>query len=184
MAGTDPGVIQQIVAPAVMIPACAMLLLSSTSRMNTVLSRMRTFHKERLDVWCLDPDPESKLARIKAVRLEGIEHQLHRLMARVNLIRAAMLLFVVSIVCNLLSVLGLAARAFFEEPGIIHPLSVGVFLLGIVILLAGAVFSFVEIARINETIRYEHDRMERLIDGKQPGDAPDLTGHQGEGIAL
>ena len=44
-------IIQQIIAPATMVPACGLLILSSTVRMNTALGRVRAFHTERLDVW-------------------------------------------------------------------------------------------------------------------------------------
>lgn len=154
--------IQQIVAPAVMIPACGLLLLSSTARMNTVLARTRAFHSERLSVWQLEAAPGSKTDAVRSLRLEGLEHQTHRLILRARLLRVTMLLLFAAISCNLLSVIGLGLRFVVEEPGWLYRGSVGVFIAGIMLMLGAMVTSIAEVKRIVETVAYEHDRVERL----------------------
>ncbi len=163
MQAMDPQVIQQIVAPAVMIPACGLLLLSSTARMNTVLARIRAFHRERLDVWREETSEGTRHHQVRALRLEGLEHQTHRLLHRAALLRVTMIVLFLAIACNLLSVIGLALRFVVETPGLYEG-AVGVFVVGIVLMLAAMVSSVVEVGRILETVRYEHGRVERLCD--------------------
>ena len=159
----DPQVIQQIVAPAVMIPACGLLLLSSTARMNTVLARIRAFHRERLDVWREETSEGTRHHQVRTLRLEGLEHQTHRLLHRAALLRVTMILLFVAIACNLLSVIGLALRFVTDIPGLYEG-AVGVFVVGIVLMLGAMGTSVLEVGRILETIRYEHGRVERLCD--------------------
>jgi len=189
MSPDAPSIIQQIIAPATLIPACGLLLLSSTSRMNTLLARIRAFHAERLDVWQRDAKPATRDHAVRALRLEGLEHQTNRLLRRVRLLRANMLLLVVAIACNLLSVIGLALHnALGERMLTIYAASAGVFILGIVVMLAAMLASFFEILPIAETVRYEHDRVEALCAQPPPSDAnappPPLTPDADEGAGL
>jgi len=181
----DPNVIQEIVAPAVMIPACGLLLLSTSARMNTVLARIRAFHVERLNVWQSDAQPGTRNDAVRSLRLEGLEHQTHRLILRARILRVTMLLLFTAIACNLLSVIGLALRFVIDEPGWIYLAAVGVFILGITLMLAAMITSIAEVRRIVETVSYEHERVERLCDmpGKTiAGGAPmDLPAGPGMG---
>jgi hypothetical protein len=184
---TDPGVIQQLVAPAVMIPACGLLLLSSTARMNTVLARVRAFHGERLDVWRHEHDAGSRHDRVRALRLEGLLRQTERLMVRAAFLRLTMLQLFCAIMCNLLSVIGLAVRVVVgPEPAGLYTASVAVFLLGIVFMFGAMVTSVLEVVRILETVEYEHDRVGELCDEEPPGDrrAVHPAPSEGEGMGL
>lgn len=159
----DSTIIQQIVAPAAMIPACGLLLLSSTARMNTVLSRIRAFHHERLDVWKEDPQPGSRAGRVRELRLEGLEHQTHRLLRRAELLRASMLMLIVAVACNLLSVIGLAAGFVVEHVSTtLRDGAAAVFVAGVIAMVGAMVTSFLEVFRITETVTYEHKRVEAL----------------------
>ncbi|MEO1008296.1 MAG: DUF2721 domain-containing protein [Planctomycetota bacterium] len=180
------GIIQDLVAPAILIPACGLLLLSSTARMNTVLARIRAFHRERLDVWRDDPAPGSRDEGVRNLRLEGLERQTTRLIARAALLRATMIQLFAAIICNLLSVFGLAAPYVVGESAVLLYASVIVFLLGIAAMLGAMATSVLEVARILETVHYEHDRVESLC-GTPPPDDPGpvhpLPG-MGEGMGL
>lgn len=163
MALTDADVIRQIIAPATMIPACGLLLLSTTARMNTVLARIRAFHHERLDVWRLDAKPGSRDQQVRDLRLEGLEHQTHRLLSRAWLLRCTMLLLFVAVGCNLLAALGLAARLVVGEAAQwLETAPEVVFIVGIVLMGGAMVSSFLEVLRILETVWYEHRRVEQL----------------------
>jgi len=169
MAASDPGVIQQLVAPAVMIPACGLLLLSSTARMNTVLARIRAFHRERLDVWRSDADEGTRDDWVRTLRLEGLQRQTDRMLVRSALLRATMLQLFCAVTCNLLTMIGLGLRLVFgSEPIGIYVASVWVFIAGVVCMIGAMVTSVLEVARILETVRYEHDRVEQLCGGDPP----------------
>lgn len=162
MPASDPGIIQQLVAPAVMVPACGLLLLSTTARMNTVLARVRAFHRERLDAWSRDEAPGSPRARVRELRVEGLEHQTHRLLARARLLRLTMLALFVAIGCFLLAMLLLAARLLAPGSEALYNAAVAVFVAGVLVMVGAMLSSGLEVARILETVRYEHDRVEGL----------------------
>jgi hypothetical protein len=177
-------VIQEVVAPAVMIPASALLLLSSTARMNVVLARIRTFHREQLDVWCQDPAEGSRHAAVRETRLEGLEHQVDRLLRRARLLRMTMLLLFGAITCNLPSVLALAAHYVLTDPQVVYRLSVYLFLVGIALILVAMVTSVLEVGRILETLRYEHRRVARLMSNPPDGSRPSAMTGDGESMGL
>ncbi|MEM8756549.1 MAG: DUF2721 domain-containing protein [Planctomycetota bacterium] len=182
---TVPGVIQELVAPAVMIPASALLLLSSTARMNVVLARIRTFHREQLDVWCQDPAAGSKQEAVRETRLEGLEHQVHRLLIRARLLRATMLILFTAITCFLIAMLLLGAQHLVEEPAPLYRGSVYMLSAGVVLMLTAMVTSIAEVGAILHTLRYEHRRVEYLL-GHDPESmiVPPRTSDAGEGVGL
>lgn len=186
-AADDPGVIQQLVAPAVMVPACGLLLLSSTARMNTVLARVRAFHAERLNIWRDGAEAGTRAEQVRDLRLEGLERQTHRLLDRASLLRITMLLLFSAIACNLFTMLALALRHAVGSEDALYVAAIGIFLLGVVLVLASMVSSALEVGRILETVRYEHGRVEGLCGGSPPdsmGDTEDLSPIGGEGLGL
>jgi len=176
MTAAATGVVQQVLAPAAMIPACGLLLLSSTSRMNTVLMRIRAFHEERLQVWAQEPQTESRADQVRALRLEGLATQTDRLLTRARLLRLTMLALFAAIGFNLLAVIGLAVRFVVEDAAnILYNASMGLFILGLALMLAAMATSIVEVACILQTIRYEHDRVGRLIKSRSLSAGAALT---------
>jgi hypothetical protein len=159
---SDADVFKQIVAPAVLIPACGLLLLSSTARLNTVLARIRAFHSERLDLWTTDPDAGTAAARVRVLRLEGLEHQSHRLLRRASLLRITMLQLFFAIASNLLSAMGLVAVYLFGTEPPFDAVPSLFFGLGLLFMTGAMVTSVLEVGRILETVKYEHTRVERL----------------------
>jgi len=164
MSGINPEIIQQILAPAAMIPACGLLLLSSTARMNTVLARIRAFHAERLDVWRSNAETGTRDDSVRSLRLEGLEHQTHQLLSRAALLRWTMLQLFGAVACNLLSIVGLALLYLTNHQDAFYTASVMVFVTGIVLVLGSMATSALEVKRILETVRYEHARVECLCD--------------------
>lgn len=179
------GVIQELIAPAAMIPACGLLLLSSTARMNTVLARIRAFHAERLAVWRDDQEPGSKADAVRTLRLDGLEQQTHRLLARASLLRMTMLQLFGGVVCNGLAILLLGARVVLSDVPGIYSAAVVIFVGGVLCVLGAMVTSVLEVLRILETVRYEHDRVEALCETDPgDGDSTKLGPQMGEGSGL
>lgn len=158
----SPGVIEQLVAPAVMIPACGLLLLSTTARLNTVLGRIRAFHHEQLEVWRLEVDAGSRSARVRDLRLEGLGAQTERLLKRVKLMRITMLLLFFAISCNLLASLGLAGELILEGQDGLRVGAITVFICGLLAMLIAMATSAREVWMAMGSVRYEHERVERL----------------------
>ncbi len=184
MAMSEAGIIEQILAPATMIPACGLLLLSSTARMNTVLARIRAFHHERLDVWRMQTSRGSRDEQVRELRLEGLEHQTHRLLERARLLRVTMLQLFCAVGCNVLAVIGLAAALLVENGSTLQTVSSAVFIAGVLLILGSMVSSFLEVLRILETVRYEHRRVERLCDTVPDDGTGGLSPSMGEGSGL
>lgn len=165
MATTDPGVIQQLVAPAVMISASGLLLLSSSARMNTVLARIRVFHAERLALWRLEPEAGSRPDRVRTLQLEDLHRQTGRLLHRAGLLRATMLQLFGAVGCHLVSILALAGGVMAGgagEAGWLGAMAVWVFLVGIGLTLTAMATSALEVLAILEAVRYEHRRVDEL----------------------
>lgn len=165
-------VIQQIVAPAVMIPACGLLLLSTTARLNSTLGRLRAFHHEQLEIWRTDAPPGSRTRRVRDLRLEGLEAQGERLLRRIWLMRTTMLLLFGAITCNILASLALAGEFIAEEPLSIRVVGVVVFVIGLLLMLAAMVSSAAEVSMAMGSVRYEHERVRRLV-AEDPEACPD-----------
>ncbi|MEZ6318260.1 MAG: DUF2721 domain-containing protein [Phycisphaerales bacterium] len=177
-------VIQQIVAPSVMVSACGLLLLSSTARLNTVLARIRAFHRERLDVWAKEAAPGSRAAQIRSLHLEGLELQTRKLHSRARLLRATMLTLFAATACNLLSVIGLGVHLMLHDAGWVYTASLAVFILGIVLVLVSMATSAVEVGRILETVTYELGRVERVCRGEDASPPPGPDVHEPQGTQL
>ena len=179
---------EQIVAPAVLIPACGLLLMSSTARLNVVLGRIRAFHSERLEIWVSHPESGTEADLVRSLRLEGLEFQSTRLIARARLLRTAMLFLLLAIGSNLLSAVGLVFAFLVREvPRICEVFPTAAFGLGIVLLLAATVTSLIEVSKVLETVQYEHDRVDALCQmpapassaavGPEPTNAPGPMGN-------
>ncbi len=185
MTEAETSVIQQIIAPATMIPACGLLLLSSTARMNTVLARIRAFHHERLDVWASDMPEGSRHAAVRALRLEGLEHQTDRLVLRAVLLRITMLLLFIAVACNIVTVIALAADFVVEgKNNTLQTIANAIFITGISVMLASMMTSFLEVFRITETVNYEHDRVAAICASDAPAESPVMKPTSGEGMGL
>ena len=186
---SDTDTFQQIVAPAVLIPACGLLLMSSTARLNTVLARIRSFHAERLEIWQRVPQPGTPAAAVRALRLEGLEFQAHRLLRRAALLRLSMIQLYLAIGSNLVSALGLLVLFVAPEREQASPLAAlpGVaFAIGILLLLGATLTGLLEVTKILETVRYEHERVERLCNTEPCAESrkigPDPRRGEGMGI--
>jgi len=180
----EPSAIQQIVAPAVMIPACGLLLLSTTARLNSALGRVRAFHHEQLEVWRTEARPGTRTQRVRDVRLQGLGAQGERILRRVWLMRCTMLLLFGAIACNILASLALAGELIAEEPMSIRVGAVAVFVAGLLLMLGAMITSAVEVYLAMGSVRYEHERIAMLV-AQDPGDCPEpLPSPQpdGEGV--
>lgn len=133
------------VVPVVIISACGLLCLAFYNRLAAIVSRLRTFQRERLHETEPDPDRHRKL-------MENLEFQTARVMRRARLIRLTLIFLLVTIAlligCSIL--LGLSALV----PPVIFP-AIALFVLGLLTMLAGTITAIIELKAALEPAEVE-----------------------------
>lgn len=145
-------IIQLMLAPAVMINACGLLLLGINNKFSNVVNRIRLLNdeKRKLTIKVGDKTPETE----EIVRLESISKQITSLVIRGNLVKNSVLSFIVaialfvftSLLIGVLSLLTIAQMNF---------LIIVSFLLGMIAVFTGTVFMGLEAKRGYEIILFE-----------------------------
>lgn len=194
----DSTAIEQTIAAAALVPACGMLLLSSTARLNVILARIRSFHAEMLTTWQAEPEPGSRAAAVRSLRLEGLDHQTHALLRRAARLRFAMVALNVAIGLHLAAILVLTAvlagvAGGGDEASAARAAALVLFVLGLLTMGVAVVAGILEIAMATGTLHYEHERVARIT-ASDPADeagrraavrdAPPPAADEGERIGL
>jgi hypothetical protein len=154
--------IQLVIAPAVMITACAILLAGIQSRYAAVNDRLRLLARERLDLFRRDddtrlaPPPPANVYAIE--RLTEIDAQVPGLLRRHRLIRDSLVLVYVAVAIFLLSMLTIAAAAALQPP-LVAALALGLFLLATASLLAGVILTTADVWLSHLALQYEVNRV-------------------------
>jgi hypothetical protein len=99
--------IQAILAPAVLISACGLLLLSMQNKYGRINDRIRTLLRERLDLLA-EPENQFTLAR-----LEAIDRQLPELLQRNRLQHDAVLALFWAVILFVIDLFALGIGLFF-----------------------------------------------------------------------
>jgi polyferredoxin len=143
-------IIQLILAPAVMINACGLLLLGTTSKYSIVLNRVRLLNDERRKLVRRAGEKTFE----EATRLESLNRQIARLLLRARYVRNTVFCYSLAIglflLTSLLMALGYFAEAFNSS------LSVMVlFLLGMVLVLCAVLFAFLDAKRGYDIVMFD-----------------------------
>lgn len=162
--------INLILAPVVMVSACALLLNGFLARYAAINDRLRTLARERFEIWRALGEPETggPAQRSAALeRLEGIDLQAplvlrhHRLMHDAALIAyCAVLLFVVSMV--VIAAVVLTASDWLAGGALM------LFLAGTAVLLLSILVAASEVRTSHVAVAYEMDRVLRLTPNQAP----------------
>lgn len=158
----DPSVINELVAPAVLIPACGLLVLSTNARMMTVLSRLRHVHAEIVALYVDEPQEHPRAKHARQIRFVGMEEQSDLMLRRLRLMKATMMLLLGAVLCLLASG-GLIGVAGVFDLAAVGAAAVGSFLLAGVCMAAAIVVSLVEIGIGLKTVLTEHERVCGLV---------------------
>jgi hypothetical protein len=157
--------IQLIIAPAVMVTACAILLAGIQSRYATVNDRLRLLARERLELFRRDDDsrlaPPAPANAYAVERLTEIDAQVPVLLRRHRVIRDSLVLIYLAVAIFLLCMLTIAAAAALQPP-LFAAIALGLFLLATASLLAGVVLTTAEVWLSHQAIQYEVDRVMNL----------------------
>jgi hypothetical protein len=149
--------IQLILAPVVMITACAITLGALINHYQAVNDRLRAMTHERLELLRGKLDHDNVVRE----RLKEIDHQVPVLLRRHRLVRNAVLAIDTAIVDFVACMLGIAVATISGSP-IVAIGALGLFLLGTLIMLAGVVLSAIEIAESHDALAYEARRVESI----------------------
>lgn len=149
--------IQLILAPAVIISACAIIVGGLVSRAAAINDRLRSMNRERLDLL------EQAAARPLAVeRMREIDRQLPDLMHRLRLAHHAVLATYFAILILILDMLLIAIAALIASVPV-AVLALLVFLAGTIALGAGIGFTIRELQMALTSIKYEVGRVSSLM---------------------
>lgn len=145
-------IIQLMLAPAVMISACGLLLLSINNRYSLVVNRIRLLNEEKrkLMVKVGDRAPETE----DNVRLESIAYQIQYLVARGKLVRNAVLNYIIGIALFVLTSLLIGVLSFLTI-GQLNFFIIFAFLLGMIFVFIGTIFMAFEAKKGYEIILFE-----------------------------
>jgi hypothetical protein len=157
--------IQLIIAPAVMVSACSLFVNSVLGRYAVINERIRLMTRERLDLLrqadgaqLAPPTPENAYG---VERLAEIDAQMPQLLARHRLIRDSLLAIYLATIFFLLTMLAIAAASTSSVP-VFDNVSLALFLVGTVALLAGVAITTIEVRMSHRALYYEVDRVMKL----------------------
>jgi hypothetical protein len=154
--------ITTIVAPVVMVTACAILVGGMLTQYNQMSERLRGFAKERLELLRTD---EGGIARVTDLtgayameRLLELDAQLPRLLQRYRRIRNAVLTMYCAVLVFMATMLTISVAYALQSPGWATSALV-LFLVGVVTALAALAQRAVFVVGGNVVVRYETQRI-------------------------
>jgi len=145
-------VIQLMLAPAVMINACGLLLLGINNKYSLVVNRVRALNEEKRKL--RKAAGERDLNYDENIRLESIAQQLKRLVYRMKLVRNCVLFDTSAVALFVLTSLFIGIDYFFQSYNLRH-IIISTFLLGMVSVFCGVGFAFFETKKGYDIVLYE-----------------------------
>ncbi len=150
--------IQFIIAPAVLVTTCALLLNGLLLRYAAVNDRLRLMASEQLEILRMlqsrHPTSTDGLDPLTAERLSQIATQMPELLGRHRLIRNAILIEYSAVLIFIGSMI-MTAVATVIGADWIGSVVLMVFLVGTIVLLAGAILTAIEVSRSHHALEYE-----------------------------
>lgn len=144
--------IQLILAPAVMISACGLLILGINAKFSNVMNRIRLLNEERrrLTERVGEKDPGYG----EAQRLESVARQIRRLLQRARFVRNSLLSYILAVALFVLTSLLIGVDYFVPGIDLQIPLMV-MFLAGMVAVVAGIVYMGLDTKMGYDIVRFE-----------------------------
>jgi len=143
-------IIQLILAPAVMINACGLLLLATSNKYSSFLNRIRLLNEEKRKLFKKAGEKNFEEMQL----LESLSRQLGHLIQRAMLVRNAVMCYTGAIALFILTSLligfGFLIKGFESDSAVMIA-----FLVGMMAILAGVIFSFLDAKRGYEIVRFD-----------------------------
>ncbi|MGK9475501.1 DUF2721 domain-containing protein [Melioribacter sp. OK-1-Me] len=146
--------IQFMLAPAVMISACGLLLLGINNRYSLVVNRIRLLNEEKRKLFVKVGD--KPLSTTENLRLVSIARQIELLVYRVRLIRNSVLSYVAAVALFVFTSMLLGIGYLFSLDYLNIPIVIA-FLIGMILVLTGACFAGFESKKGYDIIKFEVD---------------------------
>jgi len=145
-------IIQLMLAPAVMISACGLLLLGMNNRYSLVVNRIRLLNDEKRKL--LTRYGKEELSIEDNIRLESILTQIQSLTYRVKLVRNSVISYVTAVALFVFTslLIGVSSIMAFQK---VNYFIIATFLLGMLSLLVGVIFAGFETKKGYDIIQYE-----------------------------
>lgn len=145
-------IIELMLAPAIMISACGLLLLGINNKYSIIVNRIRLLNQEsraiRKKIGSEDYTSDED------IRLEIIAKQLPRLMFRLKLVRNAVMSYAVAVGLFVVTSL-LLGLSYLTEGTNLNTVVMTVFLLGMIFVLVGIVFTGTETYKGYSIVEFE-----------------------------
>ena len=143
-------IIQLILAPAVMINACGLLLLATSNKYSNVLNRIRLLNEEKRKLFRKAGEKNFE----ETQRLESLSRQIGHLIHRAGLVRNSVMCYTgaiaLFIITSLLIGLGYLIHGFQSDSAVMIA-----FLFGMAVVLAGVTYSFRDAKKGFEVVRFD-----------------------------
>jgi positive regulator of sigma E activity len=143
-------IIQLILAPAVMINACGLLLLATSNKYSSVLNRIRLLNDEKRKLFKKAGEKNFE----ETLRLESLSRQIGRLIVRAKLVRNSVMCYTSAIalfiVTSLLIGMGFLVHGFESDIAITIA-----FLTGVVTVLLAVAYTFLDAKTAYEIVHYD-----------------------------
>jgi hypothetical protein len=145
--------IQSMLAPAVMISACGLLLLSMNNKYSLIIDRIRSFNLEKRLM-----AEKGITGTVVVERTQSIDRQLTELRKRVLMVRNAVIGYSSAVGFFILTSFGIGIQQWFPE-AFVTLLSLVFFLSGMLAILVGALFAALDAWRGYRVVMIEMDSL-------------------------
>ncbi len=146
------GIIQQMLAPGIMISACGLLILGINNKYSIVVGRIRALEEEKRRLVSLLR--KNNIEEEQKVRLNSIVMQVDKFGFRVKLIRNAVFFYSIAVAFFILASLSIGLQ-FMTQATQLETVSLTLFLLGMLSVLLGILQVAREIWKGHEIVKIE-----------------------------
>lgn len=154
--------IATIIAPVVMITACAILISGMLAQYAQINDRLRSFSKERLGLLRTEDGGLARVAELRGAyakeRLGELDAQIPRLLRRYRMVHNAVLTMYCAVLLFVVTMFAIAAAYGLQSSGWATA-ALLLFLAGMVTMLVGIGAQAVYVYGANASVRYETQRI-------------------------
>ena len=155
------------VGPIIVISACGLLCLAFYNRLTAIVTRLRTFQRERLRETEIlsklksqeNPDPAAALKHQELLAM--LEVQSRHIIARARLIRLSLFFFLLTVACLTLCSLALGLTVLWPP---LLPAAALAFVAGLLSLLAGVIVAMLELKAALDPVELETRFVTRIAE--------------------
>jgi hypothetical protein len=146
------------VVPVAMISACGLISLALYNRLAAIVGRLRILLREQIQK---QPPPAGATSEFVQQLAGAVERQLHHVLRRARLIRAALVFLLGSIICMAICSLLDGIRTAWDA---VAPLTLACFVLGQLLLITGLLLALQELRLALRPVEIESHIVEGILE--------------------